>query len=54
MSGHVTRYALATGALAPGTGFRRAGRLGNVIVPGDEIRLGGCHIVTKGNLDSFH
>ena len=32
----------------------RAGRLGNVIVRGDEIRLGRCHIVTKGNLDSFH
>ena len=46
-------HALATGALEPGTGFLRAGRLGNVIVRGDEIRLGRCHIVTKGNLDSF-
>jgi rhamnose transport system permease protein len=49
----VSAYALATGALEPGTGVLRAGRLGNVIVSGDEIRLGRCHIVTKGNLDSF-
>jgi ABC-type sugar transport system substrate-binding protein len=47
-------YALATGALEPGAVFLRAGRLGNVIVRGDEIRLGRCHIVTKGNLDTFH
>ena len=46
-------HALATGALEPGAAFLRAGRLGNVIVRGDEIRLGRCHIVTKGNLDSF-
>ena len=46
-------HALATGALEPGAVFLRAGRLGNVIVRGDEIRLGRCHIVTKGNLDSF-
>lgn len=47
-------HAVATGALEPGAAFLRAGRLGNVIVRGDEIRLGRCHIVTKGNLDSFH
>jgi len=47
-------HALATGALEPGAVFLRAGRLGNVIVRGDEIRLGRCHIVTKGNLDGFH
>jgi rhamnose transport system substrate-binding protein/rhamnose transport system permease protein len=46
-------HALATGALEPGAAFLRAGRLGNVIVRGDEIRLGRCHIVTRGNLDSF-
>jgi rhamnose transport system permease protein len=46
-------HALATGALEPGAVFLRAGRLGNVIVRGDEIRLGRCHIVTKGNLDGF-
>ena len=46
-------FASATGALEPGAAFLRAGRLGNVIVRGDEIRLGRCHIVTKGNLDSF-
>jgi hypothetical protein len=33
--------------------FLRAGRMGNVIVRGDEIRLGRCHIVTRGNLNSF-
>jgi rhamnose transport system permease protein len=47
-------HAVATGGLQPGAVFLRAGRLGNVIVRGDEIRLGRCHIVTKGNLDSFH
>jgi ABC-type sugar transport system substrate-binding protein len=47
-------HALATGALEPGAVFLRAGRLGNVVVRGDEIRLGRCHIVTKGNLDTFH
>jgi rhamnose transport system permease protein len=47
-------HAAATGALEPGAASLRAGRLGNVIVRGDEIRLGRCHIVTKGNLDSFH
>jgi acyl-coenzyme A thioesterase PaaI-like protein len=46
-------HALATGGLEPGAVFLRAGRLGNVIVRGDEIRLGRCHIVTRGNLDSF-
>jgi hypothetical protein len=45
---------VATGSLEPGAVFLRAGRLGNVIVRGDEIRLGRCHIVTKGNLDSLH
>jgi rhamnose transport system substrate-binding protein len=47
-------HALATDAIEPGAVFLRAGRLGNVIVRGDEIRLGRCHIVTKGNLESFH
>jgi rhamnose transport system substrate-binding protein len=47
-------HAVATGSLEPGAVFLRAGRLGNVIVRGDEIRLGRCHIVTKGNLDSLH
>lgn len=50
----VGAHALATGALVPGAAFLRAGRLGNVIVSGDEIRLGRCHIVTKGNVDGFH
>jgi ABC-type sugar transport system substrate-binding protein len=46
-------HALATGALEPGAVFLRAGRLGNVVVRGDEIRLGRCHIVTGGNLGRF-
>ncbi len=46
-------HALANGALEPGATSLRAGRLGNVIVLDDEIRLGRCHIVSRGNLDSF-
>jgi rhamnose transport system permease protein len=46
-------HALATGALQPGTVSFRAGRLGSVAVHADEIRLGRCHIVTRGNLSSF-
>lgn len=46
-------YNLATGALEPGAFSMRGGRLGNVIVMSDEIRLGRCHIVSQGNLDSF-
>jgi rhamnose transport system permease protein len=49
----VASHALATGALERGVVSLRAGRLGNVVVLDDEIRLGRCHIVTKGNLDSF-
>ncbi len=46
-------HTLASGVLEPGAVSMRAGRLGNVIVRGDEIRLGRCHIVSLGNLDSF-
>jgi rhamnose transport system substrate-binding protein len=46
-------YALATGGLEPGSVSLRAGRLGTVLVQKDEVRLGRCHIVTKGNLASF-
>jgi rhamnose transport system substrate-binding protein len=45
--------ALAGGSLEPGAATLKAGRLGNVLVLGDEIRLGRCHIVTLGNLDAF-
>jgi ABC-type sugar transport system substrate-binding protein len=45
--------ALATGALQRGAVSFRAGRLGSVAVHGDEIRLGRCHIVTRGNLADF-
>jgi len=46
-------HALATGVLEPGAVTLRAGRLGTVMVMADEVRLGRCHIVTKGNLGSF-
>jgi hypothetical protein len=46
-------HALASGGLEPGAATMRAGRLGNVLLVGDEIRLGRCHIVSRGNLDSF-
>jgi len=46
-------HALASGSLEAGTASFRAGRLGNVLVIGDEIRLGRCHIVTRGNLEAF-
>jgi ABC-type sugar transport system substrate-binding protein len=46
-------HALATGGLEPGSVSLRAGRLGTVLVQKDEVRLGRCHIVTKGNLASF-
>jgi rhamnose transport system substrate-binding protein len=45
--------ALAEGELAPDTLVLRAGRLGNVMIQGDEVRLGRPHIVTAGNLDQF-
>ena len=45
--------AMATGALLPGAVSFRAGRLGAVLVLNDEIRLGRCHIVTRGNLENF-
>jgi rhamnose transport system permease protein len=46
-------HALASGVLKPGATTLRAGRLGNVVVRDDEIRLGRVHIVTKGNLEAF-
>lgn len=45
--------AVATGALVPGAASFRAGRLGTVVVVKDEIRLGRCHIVTRGNIEGF-
>ncbi|HVQ29579.1 MAG TPA: substrate-binding domain-containing protein, partial [Vicinamibacteria bacterium] len=45
--------AVATGSLAPGAASFRAGRLGTVVVVNEEIRLGRCHIVTKGNIQAF-
>ena len=41
------------GDLAEGAFVLKAGRLGNVMVSGDEVRLGRPHIVTAGNIDAF-
>ena len=46
-------HALATGSLRNGAASFRAGRLGNLVVLNDEIRLGRCHIVTRGNIAEF-
>ena len=46
-------HALATGALRSGAVLFRAGRLGTLVVVNDEIRLGRCHIVTRGNVAEF-
>ena len=46
-------HALATGSLRSGATLFRAGRLGNLVVMNDEIRLGRCHIVTRGNVAEF-
>jgi hypothetical protein len=43
-------HSLPPGAKAVST---RAGRLGNVMIRGDEVRLGRCHIASRENLDSF-
>jgi rhamnose transport system permease protein len=45
--------ALAAGDLVPGATLLRAGRLGNVIVREEEVRLGRCHIVSKSNVGAF-
>jgi ABC-type sugar transport system substrate-binding protein len=45
--------ALAAGELELGALVLPAGRLGNVMVEGDEVRLGRPHIVTAGNLEAF-
>jgi rhamnose transport system permease protein len=45
--------ALAAGELGAGATLLRAGRLGNVIVRGDEVRLGRCHIVSRANVGAF-
>jgi ABC-type sugar transport system substrate-binding protein len=45
--------ALVGNELAPGALTLKAGRLGNVIVDADRVRLGRLHIVTRGNLHSF-
>ena len=55
--GYLTAWCAASlapgGDLAQGAFVLRAGRLGNVMVSGDEVRLGRPHIVTLGNLEAF-
>ena len=49
----VSGQALACGNLEPGAVSLRAGRLGSVVVLNDAIRLGRCHIVSRGNIADF-
>jgi hypothetical protein len=44
-------HALAAGSLKPGDTLLEAGRLGKILVFGDEVRLGRPHIFTKANID---
>lgn len=49
----LSAHALAGGSLEPGAVSFRAGRLGSVVVLKDAIRLGRCHIVSRGNIADF-
>jgi len=54
--GYLTVYAahgLATGSLRPGEGSLAAGRLGHIVVRGDEVRLGRPHVWSRANLDKM-
>ena len=44
-------HGLVTGTLASGSSLLEAGRLGKLLVLGDEVRLGRPHIFTKTNID---
>ena len=55
--GYLTVYAanaLSTGALKRGDNSIGAGRLGNIEVVGDEVRLGAPFIFNKDNIDRFN
>jgi rhamnose transport system permease protein len=55
--GYLTVYAanaLSTGALKRGDNVIGAGRLGNIEVVGDEVRLGAPFIFNKDNIDRFN
>jgi len=48
-----TAHGLATGALGPGDGSLMAGRLGRILVRGDEVRLGRAYVWSRANLDTI-
>jgi rhamnose transport system substrate-binding protein/rhamnose transport system permease protein len=50
----LSAHAVACGGLEAGAVSLRAGRLGSVVVLKDAIRLGRCHIVSRGNIADFH
>jgi rhamnose transport system substrate-binding protein/rhamnose transport system permease protein len=55
--GYLTVYvanALSTGAMKRGDNVISAGRLGNIEVVGDEVRLGAPFIFNKDNIDRFN
>ena len=55
--GYLTVYvanALSTGAMTRGDSVIAAGRLGNIEVVGDEVRLGAPFIFNKDNIDRFN
>jgi len=55
--GYLTVYvanALSTGAMKRGDSVINAGRLGNIEVVGDEVRLGAPFIFNKDNIDRFN
>ncbi len=55
--GYLTVYAsnaLSTGGLKAGDKELKAGRLGQLEVVGDEIRLGAPFVFNKGNIDNFN
>lgn len=49
-----TAEALSRGELTPGATSLEAGRMGKVVVVGDEVRLGAPFIFNRGNIDRFN
>jgi ABC-type sugar transport system substrate-binding protein len=48
-----TAHSLASGVLSPGEGTLLAGRLGRILVKGDEVRLGRTHVWSRANLETI-